>query len=129
MIGMPGGDRKRARDYGPVVRPYAVTSGRTAPAIGEVLDVIDVVAATGEGARGDDPARFTPEHRTLLRLCASQLTVADLASQTALPVGVVRVLLADLIEQGAARIVRQRPAGERPDNNVLQEILNGLRAI
>lgn len=129
MIGMPGGDRMRARDYGPVVRPYAVTSGRTAPAIGEALDVIDVVVATGEGARGDDPVRFTPEHRELLRLCAGQLTVADLASQTALPVGVVRVLLADLIEQGAVRLVRQRPVGERPDNNVLQEILNGLRAI
>jgi hypothetical protein len=129
MTGMPGGDRMRVRDYGPVVRPYAVTSGRTAPPIGEPLDVIDIVVATGEGAQGGDPARFTPEHRTLLRLCASRLTVADLASQTALPVGVVRVLLADLIEQGAVRLVRQRLAGERPDNDVLQEILNGLRAI
>ncbi|HVT70180.1 MAG TPA: DUF742 domain-containing protein [Trebonia sp.] len=106
-----------------------MTSGRTAPAIGEVLDVIDIVVATGEGARGDDPARSTPEHRELLRLCADQLTVADLASRIALPIGVVRVLLADLIEQGAVRLVRQRPAGERPDNNVLQEILNGLRGI
>ena len=46
-----------------------------------------------------------------------------------LPVGVIRVLLGDLIMAGSVRVVRQRPAGQRPDGNVLQEILNGLRAL
>lgn len=124
-----GGNKFQRRNYGPVVRPYAVTSGRTAPAIGEMLDLIDVVVATGEGAQADDPTRGTPEHRKILGLCDSQITIADLASGTELPVGVVRVLLADLIEQGAATVVRQRPAGQRPSNKVLQEILNGLRAL
>ena len=119
----------RRRDYGPVVRPYAVTSGRTTPAIGEILDIIDVVTATGEGAQDSDPTRCTPEHRRVLALCSEHQTVADVASATTLPVGVVRVLLADLIEQGAVTVVRHRPAGERPGNNVLQELLNGLRAL
>ncbi|MBO0802887.1 MAG: DUF742 domain-containing protein [Nocardiopsaceae bacterium] len=127
VLGDPG--RWQRRNYGPVVRPYAVTRGRTEPEVGVVLDLIDVVVATGEGAHDDDPARGTPEHRTILALCESQLTVADLASRTGLPVGVVRVLLADLIEQGAVTVVRQRPAGHRPGNDVLQEILNGLRAL
>ena len=35
------------RDAGPVVRPYAVTGGRTEPAGGEVLDLIAVVVASG----------------------------------------------------------------------------------
>jgi hypothetical protein len=127
---VPMGDsRWRRRDYGPVVRPYAVTSGRTAPAHGELLDLIDIVVATGEVPRTGDPVRFTPEHRRLLGLCDEELTVADLASETTLPVGVVRVLLADLIEQQAVTVVRQRPAGQRPGSNVLQEILNGLRAL
>lgn len=124
-----GGSMWRRRDYGPVVRPYAVTSGRTESSSAEILDIIDVVVATGEGAHGSDPVRSTPEHRKILGLCERQLTVADLASETRLPIGVVRVLLADLIQQGAVAVVRQRPPGQRPSNNVLQEILNGLRAL
>ena len=43
--------------------------------------------------------------------------------------GVVRVLLSDLILSGAVTVIRQRSAGLRPGNDVLQEILNGLRAL
>jgi hypothetical protein len=112
-----------------VVRPYAVTGGRTQPADGEVLDLLSLVVATGRPAATDDPARLSPEHRQILGLCEQQVTVADLAADTALPVGVVRVLLADLTLQGAITVVRQRPAGQRTGNDVLQEILNGLRAL
>jgi hypothetical protein len=101
------------RDSGPVVRPYAVTGGRTEAADGEVLDVVAVVVAI----------------RRILAMCERQATVADIAAGTALPLGVVRVLLGDLIMSGGVVVVRQRPAGQRPDNNVLQEILNGLRAL
>ncbi|SRR5581483_11745894 len=122
-------DRWIRRDSGPVVRPYAVTGGRTEPA-GEVLDVIAVVVAMpGVEAEDDDPQRRTPEHRRILALCQRQATVADIAAGTALPLGVVRVLLSDLILAGAVTVIRQRPAGVRPGNDVLQEILNGLRAL
>jgi hypothetical protein len=126
---VPGGDKWRRRDSGPVVRPYAVTGGRTQPADGEVLDLLALVVATGRPAATDDPARLSPEHRRILGLCEQQVTVADLAADTALPIGVVRVLLGDLILQGAITVVRQRPAGQRTSNDVLQEILNGLRAL
>jgi len=56
-------------------------------------------------------------------------TVADIASGTRLPVGVVRVLLADLIMLGAVKVVRQRQAREMPSDDLLREILNGLRAL
>jgi Protein of unknown function (DUF742) len=117
------------RDSGPVVRPYAVTGGRTEPA-GEVLDVIAVVVAMPRcEAEDDDPQRRTPEHRRILALCQRQATVADIAAGTGLPLGVVRVLLSDLILAGTVAVIRQRPAGVRPGNDVLQEILNGLRAL
>jgi len=126
---VPPGDKWRRRDSGPVVRPYAVTGGRTEPAADEMLDLLTVVVGTGQPAAADDPARLTPEHRKILSLCGQQITVADLAADIALPLGVVRVLLADLILQGAITVVRQRPAGQRTGNDVLQEILNGLRAL
>jgi len=125
---VPAGNRWRGRNSGPVVRPYAVTGGRTEPADGEVLDLIAVVVATGLPAA---PAaeRPSPEHRRILALCGQQITVADLAADTALPVGVVRVLIADLTMQGAVAVVRQQPTDQRSEKNVLQEILDGLRAL
>ena len=125
---MPAGDRWRGRNSGPVVRPYAVTGGRTEPADGEVLDLIAVVVATGLPA-APEAGRQSPEHRQILALCGQQITVADLAADTALPVGVVRVLIADLTMQGAVAVVRQQPTDQRSEKNVLQEILDGLRAL
>jgi hypothetical protein len=128
-MAVPAGDKWRWRNSGPVVRPYAVTGGRTEPADGEVLDLIAVVVATGRPAATADDERPSPEHRRILALCEKQVTVADLAADTALPVGVVRVLIADLTLRGAITVVRQRPTDQRSDKNVLQEILNGLRAL
>jgi len=125
---VPPSGRWRPRGSGPVVRPYAVTGGRTEPSDGEVLDLLTFVVATGRGA-ADDHQPLTPEHHRILGLCEQQVTVADLAAGTALPVGVVRVLLADLTTQGAITVVRQRPRSQRDPTDVLQEILNGLRAL
>jgi hypothetical protein len=128
VIAVPTGGKWRRRDSGPVVRPYAVTGGRTEPADVETLDLLTVVVASGEPA-ADDLGRLTPEHRKILGMCGQQVTVVDIAAETTLPVGVVRVLLADLILQGAITVMRKRPAGQRTGNDVLQEILNGLRAL
>ena len=122
-------DKWRNRELGPVVRPYAVTGGRTAPADGDVLDLLTVVVATREPTAAEDTARLTPEHRRLLGLCRRQITLADLGADIALPLGVVRVLLADLTQLGAITVVRQRPPDQQTGNDVLQEILNGLRAL
>lgn len=129
MITVPAGDKWKRRDTGPVVRPYAVTGGRTEPADGEMLDLLAVVVATGLHTGPEERAKLTPEHRRILELCRRQVTVADIAADTTLPVGVVRVLLADLTATGVVAVVRERPAGKRMGNDLLQEILNGLRAL
>jgi hypothetical protein len=116
------------RNAGPVVRPYAVTGGRTEPADGEVLDLITIVVA-GQGSMDSDPIEFSPEHRRIVSLCRNPATVADVASDTALPLGVVRVLLADLIQSGRIKVLRQRPTGQQPSTDLLREVLHGLRAL
>ena len=42
------GDRWFDREAGPVVRPYALTKGRTLPSGGASFGLIDVVIATSE---------------------------------------------------------------------------------
>jgi hypothetical protein len=115
-------------DAGPVVRPYALTGGRTEPAGVGVLDLVAVVVSAGDGASGD-AAGLSPEHRRMLELCRRPVTVADLASATTLPVGVVRVLLADLIGQGWVTVPPNQGMGEKPSTDLLKEVLHGLRAL
>ena len=126
---MGAGDKWVDRNAGPVVRPYALTGGRTEPADGEGLDLIAVVVVSAPAAAAEDPLGLSPEHRRILGLCRRQVTVADVASDMALPVGVVRVLIADLIQQGRITVVPRRRPGEQPSTDLLKEVLHGLRAL
>jgi len=125
---MPARDKWVDRNAGPVVRPYALTGGRTQPTIGTVLDLIAVLVASSWD-KGFDDLALSPEHRRILGLCRAPVTVADVASTLALPVGVVRVLLADLIGEGRITVLAQRPAGEQPSAALLKEVLHGLHAL
>ena len=114
-------------DAGPVVRPYALTGGRTEPVGGVVLDLVAIVitAAPEPG----DRAGLGPEQRQILDLCQQPATVADLASATTLPVGVVRVLLADLAGAGWVTVPPNQADGVQPGTDLLKEVLHGLRAL
>jgi hypothetical protein len=120
-------DRWLDREAGPVVRPYAVTKGRTAPAAGTSLGLIDVVVAAPDP---DRPAslRLGPEHRQILARCGRPITVVDLASDLDLPVGVVRVLLSDLSQHGMVRVLAT-PRGPVSNERLLRDVLDGLHAL
>jgi len=120
-------DRWLDREAGPVVRPYAVTKGRTMPASGAYVGLIDVVAAVADPQLPAD-ARLNREHRRVLSHCRQPITVVDLATDTDLPVGVIRVLLSDLREYGALRVVTiQRDAATT--ERLLRDVLNALMAL
>jgi Protein of unknown function (DUF742) len=120
-----GGDRWLDREAGPVVRPYALTRGRTRPA-GAALGLIDQVTAAGTPL--PEERGLGPEHRRLLGLCRTPAAVADLASETDLPLGVVRVLLGDLKERGLVALAgSQQP--DSSEESVLRSVLDGLRAL
>src|SRR5262245_21521953 len=121
----PGGERWFDQEAGPVVRPYALTRGRARPP-GATLDLLDAVSAIDQPSA--DTRWLGPEHRLLLSLCEKPITVADIASDTELPIGVVRVLLGDLREQGLINIPAAR-RGTAPEVSVLKTVLQGLRAL
>jgi hypothetical protein len=114
------------RDAGPVVRPYALTKGRTRPQ-GETFDLIDVVAATGTATT--EKPWLGPEHQRILLACRRPVVVADVASDIDLPLAVVRVLLSDLNQEGLITVLR--PATESPINDltVMRNVLDGLKAL
>ena len=43
--------------------------------------------------------------------------------------GLIENMLGDLTQRGEIAVVRKRPAGQQPGNDVLKEILNGLQAL
>lgn len=114
-------------EAGPVVRSYVLTGGRTRHS-GEAFDLVSTVSATH--ARVADPSMLGPEHVSVLQLAQLPTTVVDIASDVDLPLGVVRILLADLRELGL--VVIQAPVSMRPqqvDRNTLREVLHGLRGL
>jgi hypothetical protein len=124
---MPSNDERWLdAEAGPVVRPYALTQGRTRPA-GDSIDLIATVMVTR--ARIADPASLAPEHVNVLALARAPTTVADIASDVDLPLGVVRIILADLRELGLVAISTPVAAAERIDKHTLREVLNGLRGL
>lgn len=114
-----------------LVRPYALTAGRTRPS-GGTIDLIALVSAvpgmTDAGLAPEVMAELGPEHLRLLRFCRSSQSVADLATELDVPLGVVRILLADLRERGLVSISQPGRAGF---NNVriLKEVADALRRL
>jgi hypothetical protein len=121
--------REQWRDEaaGPVVRPYAMTRGRTR-AQGAPLDLVAILVATGRGPV--DAGRGSPERQHLLALCRRPQTLADLASDVDLPLGVVRVLIGDLIDQDLLQVQPQPTSNTaQPDQRLLRRVLDDLRAL
>ena len=120
------GDRWFDREAGPVVRPYALTKGRTLPSGGAAFGLIDVVVATGE--RPSEHFRLGPEHRRILGICRRPMPIVDLTSEIDLPLGVVRVLLGDLTGEGLLKVIstQQQPV---PDQSLLRMVLDGLESL
>ncbi|HUK71207.1 MAG TPA: DUF742 domain-containing protein [Streptosporangiaceae bacterium] len=112
-------------EAGPVVRPYAVIHGRTKPT-GERLDLIAMITSTR--LPPPDPWQLDPEHFSLLRLCRVPMSVADLAADLDLPLGVVRILLGDLRDLGLIAVRRPAPALLH-DPQILREVADGLRRL
>lgn len=119
-------DHWRDRDVGPVVRPYALTGGRTRP-VGETVDLLSTVGAAVD-VRSIARMILEPEHAQVLRLCRRPVPVADLASDLDLPLGVVRILLSDMRERGLITIGKPARTG-LTDPRILKDVADALRRL
>jgi hypothetical protein len=108
---------------GPLVRPYAVTRGRTRTGQND-LQMITLVVAL-QPVTAALAASLDPEHVHILNLCQHPTSVAEISAEVHLPLSVVKILLGDLIER---RLIIFRSA-VTPDIQVLQAVINGIRQL
>jgi len=104
-----------------VVRPFMLTGGRTRP-LQDGLRIETLLHASPAALSA--PLRF--ESRRIVELCQAPQSVADLAVALRVPLGVVRVIVADLVTDGYLRIEQQ--AGELPIE-VIERIRDRVRAL
>jgi hypothetical protein len=109
-----------------LVRPYTLVRGRTLAHRG-TFDLVTYVVAVVQSLHAWDGVE--PEHGRLLTLCQHPQSVSELTARMRLPLGVVRILLGDLLDMDAIQISRPLHADGRPDIPVIQEVLDGLRAL
>jgi hypothetical protein len=77
----------------------------------------------------EDMALLTPEQDAIIRLCRSFRSVAEISALLRIPLGVARVLVADMVDEGLVRIHQPRLEQGQPDLNMLERVLSGLRRL
>jgi uncharacterized protein DUF742 len=93
----PGSPPRRdgSLDEDPLVRPFMLTGGRTQPVQDGLRIETQLHAAP---AALSAPLRF--EARRIVELCQMPRSIADLSAALGAPLGVVRVIVADLVTEG-----------------------------
>ncbi|MGV2920738.1 MULTISPECIES: DUF742 domain-containing protein [Streptomyces] len=129
-----GSARPGRRPHPARVRPYSLTGGRTR--FGHVLLVETFVASNAAIEAADErleltkgTARVMPEMRAIVEICRRMRTVAEIAALLKMPLGVVRVLLSDLADQGKIRVYGTGHGPGQPDRALLERVLSGLRRL
>ncbi|GCD34621.1 hypothetical protein OEIGOIKO_02360 [Streptomyces chrestomyceticus JCM 4735] len=123
----PGPSAPTGGAHNPLVRPYAMTGGRTRPRYQLAIEAL--VSTTA------DPARLQgqlPEHQRICHLCREIKSVAEISALLSIPLGVARILVADLAEAGLVAIHQpggDETAGGQPDVTLLERVLSGLRKL
>jgi hypothetical protein len=123
--GYDGASRGIADETSALVRPYAVTGGRTKPRT--QLQIEAMVAASHYEAR--DLSVLSPECQAILGFCRDWRSVAEISAVLRMPLGVARVLIADMAMEGLVRVHQIDHAQGRPDINLLERVLSGLRKL
>ena len=116
----------RQQEPGRLVRPYYMTGGRTRPAHDD-LELETLVSTTALGATSSRVGGV--ERRAIVSLCRDLLSIAEVSARLDLPLGVARVLIGDMAEEGFVILHRPTTVGDRPDLALLQRVLYGLHQL
>lgn len=101
------------------VRPYMITAGRTVGEAGDIPIETLVVARTSS-------VGLAPDYAAVIDLCSEPLSVAEIAVHIYQPIGVARVLVADLT---ASNHVEQHGTAASEGAAIVRRLLDGIRSL
>lgn len=120
---------ERQSEEASVVRPYALTGGRTKAKLALELETLISVSELA-GAKVDlTTVQF--EHRSIMEECRTPRSVAEVAALLRVPLGVARVLISDAADAGLITVHKTVSGnGDGEAHFMLMErVLSGLRRL
>jgi len=123
---------ERDEPTGALVRPYAVTRGRTRPKLEIALEALVETTVRGRGTgsgRGGGS-----EHQYIAAMCdgGRVQSLAEIAARMQLPLGVARVIVADMAHDGLVSVYEPTSLEDETDavgTELLERVLSGLRRL
>jgi hypothetical protein len=106
----------------PVVRPYFITRGRTRASVDFPLETLVVTTEQGERSGG----RLSFERARRVDVCTTARSIAEVAWMLSVPLGVARVLVGDLADEGLIKVYEP---GSRDDTALIRRLIDGIRAL
>ena len=123
---------ERDEPTGALVRPYAVTRGRTRPKVDIALEAL--VETTVRGRTGIRGGQGGSEHQYIAAMCdgGRVQSLAEIAARMQLPLGVARVIVADMASDGLVAVYEPTSLDDETDavgTELLERVLSGLRRL
>ncbi|HWG98375.1 MAG TPA: DUF742 domain-containing protein [Pilimelia sp.] len=121
---------ERDEPTGALVRPYAVTRGRTRPRLEIAIEALVETTVRGRSTGSHKGGR---ELQYIAALCDGRVqSLAEIAARTQLPLGVARVLIADMAADGLVAVYEPTSLDDSNDavgTELLERVLSGLRRL
>ncbi|MBT8226650.1 MAG: DUF742 domain-containing protein [Dactylosporangium sp.] len=122
---------ERDEPTGALVRPYAVTRGRTRPKLEIAIEALVETTVRGRQA-GNGGLGQGQEQQYIASLCDGRLqSLAEIAARMQLPLGVARVIIADMASDGLVAVYEPTSLDENDavGTELLERVLSGLRRL
>jgi hypothetical protein len=122
---------ERDEPTGALVRPYAVTRGRTRPKLDIAIEALVETTVRGRTSTSRPGAQGQEQHY-IANLCDGRLqSLAEIAARMQLPLGVARVLVADMAADGLVAVYEPTSFDENDavGTELLERVLSGLRRL
>jgi hypothetical protein len=122
---------ERDEPSGALVRPYAVTRGRTRPKLEIAIEALIETTVRGRAA-GSRSSAHGQEQQYIATLCDGRLqSLAEIAARMQLPLGVARVLIADMAADGLVAVYAPTSFDDNDavGTELLERVLSGLRRL
>jgi hypothetical protein len=123
---------ERDEPTGALVRPYAVTRGRTRPKLEIAIEALVETTVRGRAANTRPGSAQAQEQQYISTLCDGRLqSLAEIAARMQLPLGVARVIVADMAADGLVAVYEPTSLDENESvgTELLERVLSGLRRL